>query len=59
MFLAALVAKLNDHLVKRRLYKSKVAEIMSLSANDLADLRADRGEMLRYLRQEVYGARAG
>jgi len=53
------VAGFNDHLVKRRLYKSKVAEIMSLSADDLADLRADRGEMLRYLRQEVYGARAG
>jgi hypothetical protein len=31
---------------------------MSLSRDDLADLQADRGDMLRYLRREIYGARA-
>lgn len=57
MFFAALVAKFNDMLAKRRLYNAKAAEIFDLSTDDLADLRADRGEMLRYLRQEIYGAR--
>jgi hypothetical protein len=58
MIFAALVTKLHDQLAKRQLYKLKAAEILDLSVNELADLRADRGEMLRYLRNEIYGVRA-
>ena len=34
---------------------ARANEIASLSARDLADLRADRGEMLRHAYKQIYG----
>lgn len=40
---------------KRQRYSRLVAEIESLSARDLTDIRADRGEMLYQVWNQVYG----
>ena len=40
---------------KRREYNRLASEIASLTQRDLADLRADRGEMLRHAYQKIYG----
>jgi hypothetical protein len=40
---------------KRREFNRLAHEIASLSSRDLADLRADRGEMLRHAYKKVYG----
>ena len=55
MLFASLIADLKVRLERRRIYHRKVAEIRDLSTGDLADLRADRGEMLRHLWVETYG----
>jgi hypothetical protein len=44
-----------DRFAKRRQYNRLANEIASLSQRDLADLRADRGEMLRHAYQKIYG----
>jgi hypothetical protein len=44
-----------DRLAKRRQYNRLADEIISLTPRDLADLRADRGEMLRHAYRKVYG----
>lgn len=40
---------------KRMRYGRMVAEIQSLTHRDLADMGADRGEMLRHAYLDVYG----
>lgn len=40
---------------KRMRYGRLVAEIQSLTPRDLADMGADRGEMLRHAYLDVYG----
>lgn len=40
---------------KRQRYEQLAAEIRALSHRDLADMRADRGDMLRDLRRHFYG----
>jgi hypothetical protein len=44
-----------DRIAKRRQYNRLANEIAGLSQRDLADLRADRGEMLRHAYQKIYG----
>jgi hypothetical protein len=50
-----LLSKAQSRLDKRRRYNRVISEIMSLSDRDIADLRADRSQMLRDARQEIYG----
>jgi hypothetical protein len=57
LLFASLVADLKVRLERRRTYRRKVAEIRDLSTRDLADLRADRSEMLHHLWLETYGPR--
>lgn len=40
---------------KRRRYNRLVNEIMSMTPRDMADIRADRGQMLRDAYSEIYG----
>lgn len=53
--LKAIVANFQRQLADRRRYLRAVAEIDTLSARDLADLRADPAEMRRHAWQEIYG----
>jgi hypothetical protein len=55
MILTDLVSRTQQHLAKRRHFNRLIAEIESLSPRDLADLRADRGEMIRHARKQVFG----
>ena len=55
MIFQNLVAHAQDRIAKRRHYNRLANEIASLSQRDLADLRADRGEMLRHAYKTVYG----
>jgi len=50
-----LISYAQDRVAKRRQYNRLANEIAGLSQRDLADLRADRGEMLRHAYQKVYG----
>ncbi|MCX7303027.1 MAG: hypothetical protein NTV73_01640 [Hyphomicrobiales bacterium] len=50
-----LIAYAHDRIEKRRNFNRLANEIASLSQRDLADLRADRGEMLRHAYKKVYG----
>ena len=45
----------HNRIEKRREFNRLANEIASLSSRDLADLRADRGEMLRHAYQKIYG----
>jgi hypothetical protein len=49
------IAYANDRIEKRREFNRLANEIASLSSRDLADLRADRGEMLRHAHKSIYG----
>ena len=55
MIFQNLVARTQDRIAKRRHYNRLASEIESLTPRDLADLRADRGEMLRHAYMSVYG----
>lgn len=50
-----LIAYAQDRIAKRRQYNRLANEIENLSARDLADMRADRGEMLRQVYKQIYG----
>lgn len=50
-----LVARVQERLEKRRRYNRLVDEIMGMSPRDLADIQADRGQMLRDAYREIYG----
>ncbi|MDX8500430.1 hypothetical protein RFM99_18650 [Mesorhizobium sp. VK4C] len=50
-----LVSRARNNIAKRRHYNRLVAEIENLSSRDLADLRADRSEMLYQVHKQVYG----
>ena len=55
MIFAGIIAHIRARLAKRREYRRLAAEIHSLSESDLADLRADRGDMLRHVHRQIYG----
>ena len=50
-----LVSRARASMAKRRHYNRLVAEIENLSSRDLADLRADRSEMLYQIHKQIYG----
>ena len=50
-----LISYAQDRISKRREFNRLANEIASLSQRDLADLRADRGEMLRHAYKNIYG----
>ncbi|WP_192246432.1 hypothetical protein [Mesorhizobium silamurunense] len=50
-----LVSRARNNIAKRRHYNRLVAEIENLSSRDLADLRADRSEMLYQIHKQIYG----
>ena len=50
-----LITYAQDRIAKRRQYNRIADEIAGLSQRDLADLRADRGEMLRHDHKSIYG----
>jgi len=49
------VSRARASMAKRRHYNRLVAEIENLSSRDLADLRADRSEMLYQVHKQIYG----
>ena len=55
MIFSSAISTLRVAFEKRTRYSRMVAEIESLSKRDLADLRADRGEMLFQAWSEIYG----
>ncbi len=55
MILSNLVSSTRTRLAKRRRYNELVTEILSLSDRDLADMNGNRTDMLRHIRQDVYG----
>ena len=55
MIFASIIANIPAFLAKRREYRRRVAEIENLSQRDITELGADRGDMLRDVRREIYG----
>ncbi len=55
MIVSRLLEGAQERLEKRRRYNRLVNEIMSMSNRDVADIRADRADMLRGVYTEVYG----
>ncbi|WP_199227005.1 hypothetical protein [Aminobacter sp. AP02] len=55
MFFDSLLTRARESASKRKQYKRLVAEIDSFSGRDLADMRADRSEMLFQAYKQVYG----
>lgn len=49
------IAYAQTRIEKRRAFNRLANEIASLSLRDLADLRADRDEMLRHAHKSIYG----
>ncbi|CAN7500815.1 MULTISPECIES: hypothetical protein [unclassified Aminobacter] len=55
MFFDNLLSRARESASKRKQYKRLVAEIDGFSGRDLADMRADRSEMLYQAYKHVYG----
>ncbi|AZO65396.1 MAG: hypothetical protein E5Y88_18050 [Mesorhizobium sp.] len=55
MILDSLMSRARATIAKRRQYNRLVAEIDSFSSRDLADMRADRSEMLYQVHKQIYG----
>lgn len=54
----SLIANVQKHIADRRRYLAVIAEIESLSAAEIADLRVDPLEMRRQAYLDIYGRRA-
>ncbi|MBN9222285.1 MAG: hypothetical protein J0I79_30470 [Mesorhizobium sp.] len=50
-----LMTRARTSIAKRKQYNRLVAEIDSFSSRDLADMRADRSEMLYQIHKQIYG----
>jgi len=50
-----LMNRARSSIAKRKHYNRLVAEIDSFSSRDLADMRADRSEMLYQIHKQIYG----
>jgi hypothetical protein len=55
MILDSLMSRARTSIAKRRQYNRLIAEIDSFSSRDLADMRADRSEMLYQVHKQIYG----
>ncbi|BCG92081.1 hypothetical protein [Mesorhizobium sp. 131-2-1] len=55
MIIDSLMTRARASIAKRKQYNRLVAEIDSFSTRDLADMRADRSEMLYQIHKQIYG----
>jgi hypothetical protein len=55
MIFNSLMSRARTSIAKRRHYNRLIAEIDSFSSRDLADMRADRSEMLYQIHKQIYG----
>jgi uncharacterized protein YjiS (DUF1127 family) len=55
MNVRTLISRAQSRIESHRRYSRAVAEINSLSARDLSDMRADRSEMLYWARKDILG----
>jgi len=55
MIIDSLITRARASIAKRKQYNRLVAEIDSFSTRDLADMRADRSEMLYQIHKQIYG----
>lgn len=55
MIIDSLLSRARDSIARRKRFNRMVAEVNALSSRDLADLRADRAQMLYDIRKEIYG----
>jgi len=55
MMLSDLISNAKSHFAKRSRYNRIVSEIQALSQRDLADMGADRGDMLRQAYRDTFG----
>ncbi len=55
MIIDTILNRARAGIAKRRHYNRIVAEIDSLSSRDLADMGADRSEMLYQVRKQIFG----
>lgn len=55
MSLQNIVSRVRTRLDKQRRYRNAVSEINSLSLRDLADIRANRDDLLYWARKEFLG----
>ena len=53
--ISGLITHARDRLARRMKYNRLVDEIQALSQRDLADMGADRGDMLRQAYRDIYG----
>ncbi len=53
--ISGLIHHARNRLARRMKYNQLVDEIQALSQRDLADMGADRGEMLRQAYHDIYG----
>ena len=58
MIFASLISYFKNRMAKQAEFLRLMAEIDNLSDRDLRDLRADRLEMIRHAREQVYGIKA-
>jgi hypothetical protein len=52
---STLITTARDRVAKRRRYNQLVDEIMGMTQRDLADINANRTDMLAHAHREVYG----
>ncbi len=50
-----IINRAKDRMAKRQRYNRLIAEIQGMSPRDLADINANRGDMLHHAYREVYG----
>jgi hypothetical protein len=55
MLFTDLIVSAQRRLEKRRRFNRLAAEIQGLSPRELSDMHADRHQMMRELRSEIYG----
>ena len=55
MNVSSMIQGAQNRLDKRRRYNRLVNEILGMSERDVADIRADRGQMLSDAYREIYG----
>jgi hypothetical protein len=50
-----IINRAKDRMAKRQRYNRLIAEIQGMSPRDLADINANRGDMLHHAYRDVYG----
>ncbi len=55
MTMSGIIAQIRDRLAKRAEFRRLVADINSLSVEELVDMRANRAEMIHRAYLKIYG----